>query len=69
MDKLERQYRRVRDYGSDEEQIANAPDTFADLTPASQAPAAATRDKWAALLQGADIPLIGERVEPDELED
>lgn len=44
------------------EQVANAWDDFPDLTPASQAPAVATRAKWAALLPGTDdAPLIWER--------
>lgn len=33
-----------------------------DLSPVSEAPAVATRAKWAALLPGQDVPLIWERV-------
>lgn len=44
-----------------EEQVANACDSFVDLTPASEAPAAATRSNWSALLPGQTIPLIWER--------
>lgn len=69
MDNLERQYRKIRDYGSSEEQIANAPDDLFPLAPASEAPAAATLANWSALLPGQDVPLIHERVSPDELED
>jgi hypothetical protein len=47
---------------TDEEQVANAKESFVDLTPASQAPAIANRANWAALLPGQTIPLIGERV-------
>ena len=43
-----------------EEQVANACDDFVDLTPASEAPAEATRANWSPLLRGQDIPLIGE---------
>lgn len=43
------------------EQVANAKDSFVDLTPVSEAPAAAVKTAWAALLSGQEIPLIGER--------
>lgn len=49
---------RARD--SDEEQVANACDSFVDLTPASDAPAAQVLADWAAWLPGQTIPLIGE---------
>lgn len=42
------------------EQVANARDSFIDLTPASEAAATATRDNWSALLPGQPIPLIWE---------
>lgn len=45
----------------DEEQVANAKDSFVDLTPASEAPAEAVKAAWNAWLPGQDIPLIGER--------
>lgn len=45
----------------DEEQVANACDSFVDLTPASEAPAEQVRERWAAVLPGQTIPLIGER--------
>lgn len=51
---------RGRDLTKREEQVANACDSFVDLTPASGAPAAQTRSNWSALLSGQDIPLIGE---------
>lgn len=47
------------------EQVANACDSFVDLTPASQVPAAAVTAAWAALLPGQDIPLIWERTTDD----
>jgi len=43
-----------------EEQVANACDSFVDLTPASDAPAVQTRTNWSALLPGQAVPLIGE---------
>jgi hypothetical protein len=43
-----------------QEQVANACDDFVDLTPASDAPAVATRSNWSALLPGQEVPLIGE---------
>jgi hypothetical protein len=42
------------------DQVANALDSFVDLTPASEAPAAAVKAAWAPLLSGQEIPLIGE---------
>ena len=42
------------------EQVANARDSFVDLTPASEAPAAQTRSNWSALLPGQTVPLIWE---------
>lgn len=44
-----------------EEQIANAPDDFAALTPVSEAPAEQTRQNWAATVPDQDAPLIWER--------
>jgi hypothetical protein len=51
-----------------DEQVANALDKTVDLTPASQAPAAAVKAHWSALLPGQNIPLIGEvtRVYPQQ---
>lgn len=52
------------------DQVANAKDATAtvNLTPASQARAAATRAGWEPLLYGQKIPRVGERVdaEPDD---
>ena len=48
------------------EQVANANDSFMDLTPASGAPAEQTRSNWSALLPDQDIPLIWERNHGDE---
>jgi hypothetical protein len=47
--------------GKYHEQVANACDDFADLTPASQAPAETVLGNWSALLPGQDVPLIWER--------
>lgn len=47
------------------EQVANACDSFVDLTPASQAPAAAVKAAWLPVQSGQAIPLLGERVYPD----
>jgi hypothetical protein len=44
-----------------EEQVANAKDSFVNLTPVSDAPAEAVKAAWSAWLPGQDIPLIGER--------
>lgn len=55
----------------DEEQIANAPDTFAALTPASTAAATQTNANWAAALPGA-VPFAWDRgadVPPPYLDD
>ena len=51
-----------------EEQVANAPDDFPNLSPVSAAPAAATAAKWAALLPNQIVPLIWERRHADEQE-
>jgi hypothetical protein len=55
---------------AEEEQVANARDSFVDLTPVSEAPAEATRSNWSALLTGQAVPLIGEvrngREDPSE---
>jgi hypothetical protein len=53
---------RGRDPACPPDQVANAKDSMVDLSPVSEAPAAATRAGWAALLPGQDVPLIGERV-------
>ncbi len=42
------------------EQVANACDSFVDLTPASDVPAELVKERWSALLSGQAIPLIGE---------
>jgi len=47
------------------EQVANACDSFVDLTPVSEAPAAAVLADWLPLKQGQAIPLIWERTTPD----
>lgn len=49
--------------GKYHEQIANACDDFADLSPVSLTPAATTLAKWLPLQAGQEIPLIGERVD------
>lgn len=51
------------------EQVANACDSFVDLTPVSEAPAAAVKAAWAALLPGQVIPLIWERTLSDDDEE
>lgn len=51
------------------DQVANAPDASVDLTPASEAPAVAVRDGWGPLRPGQAIPLLWERVPPDNIED
>lgn len=43
-----------------EEQVANANDSFVDLTPVSDLPALQVNADWAAVLPGQTIPLIGE---------
>jgi hypothetical protein len=43
-----------------EEQVANAFDSFVDLTPVSDAAADATNAGWAALLP-SDVPFVWER--------
>lgn len=47
------------------EQVANATDSFVDLTPVSAAPAAAVKAAWLPLRAGQSVPLVGERVYPD----
>lgn len=42
------------------EQVANACDSYIDLTPASEAPAEAVKAAWLPLQTGQPIPLIGE---------
>lgn len=51
---------RWRGRGEPQEQIANARDDFADLTPVSEAPAEQTRANWSAVLPNQDVPLIWE---------
>ena len=51
------------------DQVANALDSFVDLTPASEAPANAVKAAWAALLPGQTIPLIGEIRYGDDTEE
>lgn len=50
-------------------QVANACDSFMNLTPASQAQAVQTRSNWSALLPGQTIPLIWERTYDAEREE
>lgn len=47
------------------DQVINAKDALHPFPAASEAPAQATRAKWAALLPGQAIPLIWERVEEE----
>lgn len=47
------------------DQVANACDAYADLSPASDAPAAAVRAAWDPLRSGQTVPLIWERTTPD----
>ena len=49
-----------RGRGDRQEQVANACDSFVDLTPVSEAPAEQTRTNWSALLPGQTVPLIWE---------
>lgn len=42
------------------DQVANANDSFVDLTPVSQVPAQQVRARWAAVLGGQSVPLIWE---------
>lgn len=51
---------RWRGRGKPQEQVANATDSFVDLTPAGQVSAERTRNNWAALLPGQEVPLIWE---------
>lgn len=51
---------RGRDHRRRDEQVANACDSFVDLTPASDLPAQRVKDSWSAWLPGQEIPLIGE---------
>lgn len=62
---------RWRGRGEPQEQVANACDSFVDLTPVSEAPATQTRSNWSAILPGQSVPLIwedtrGYREEQDE---
>lgn len=43
-----------------EEQVVNARDSFVNLAPVSEAPAAAVRSAWSATLPGQNVPLIWE---------
>jgi hypothetical protein len=47
------------------EQVANACDSFVDLSPVSEAPAAAVKAAWLPLQEGQAVPLIGEQVYAD----
>lgn len=47
------------------DQVANGPDSGMDLTPASEAPAAAVQAAWNPVLPGQAVPLVGERVYDD----
>ncbi len=51
-----------------EEQVANAPDSFVNLTPVSASAADTTKANWSVLLPGQTIPLIGEHRYGDEQE-
>lgn len=51
---------RWRGRGEPQEQVANACDSFVDLTPVSEAPATQTRSNWSAILPGQTVPLIWE---------
>lgn len=46
--------------GRPKEQVANAWDSFVDLTPVSDAAADAVKAAWGPLASGQEIPLIGE---------
>lgn len=48
------------------DQVANAPDSRVNLTPASQAPLLALRAGWEPWLTGQSVPLIWEPDIPDE---
>jgi hypothetical protein len=50
------------------DQVGNANDDVLDLTPVSDAPAQHVRDGWEPWFSGQAVPLIWERVEPDEVE-
>ena len=45
---------------TEQEQVANAWDSFVDLTPVSEAAADAVKAAWLPLQAGQEIPLIGE---------
>lgn len=48
------------------EQVANANDSFVDLTPVSDTPADVAKAAWLPLQEGQEVPLVGERVHPDD---
>lgn len=58
--------------GRPKEQVANAWNSYVDLTPASDAPADAVEAAWLPMQAGQEIPLIGEdreqvrKDDPDE---
>lgn len=56
----DRQRQKAKDtrgtYGAKEEQVANARESYPDLTPASEEPAAAVTAAWAALLPDTTPP-------------
>lgn len=51
---------RWRGRGGRKEQVANACDSFPDLSPASEEPAEQVRAAWLPLQRGQAVPLIGE---------
>lgn len=59
---------RWRGRGEPQEQVANARDSFVNLTPVSEIPAAVTRSNWSATLPGQPVPLIWERTDGEEPE-
>lgn len=46
------------------DQVGNAPDSIADLTPVSEVPAQHVKDGWDPWRQGQAVPLFYERVDP-----
>lgn len=58
--------------GRPKEQVANAWNSYVDLTPANDALADAVKAAWSAMQSGQEIPLIGEdreqvrKDDPDE---
>lgn len=60
---LQRAWRAARSPRYPIDQAINIKDSLAVLTPASEAPAVATRAGWDAVRSGQAIPLVYERVE------